>query len=111
LVAVNRAVAEDHAPVLPDDRVSALFQGLDFVRVDDQAGNLAGLIHEIWRVFLMVMILALITEAALCLPRRPAASTISDDPAWNSGVVRASEAANGSRRDAEPARAAAGGRA
>jgi hypothetical protein len=69
LVAVNCAEAEDHSPVLADNRVAALFQGLDFARVDDRAGNLASLIDEIWRPFLMAMIAALLIEAVLCLPR------------------------------------------
>jgi hypothetical protein len=70
LLAVNRSTAEDQAAVLADDRVAALFQGLNFTRVDDRAGSLAGLIQEIWRPFLVVMLIALLVEAALCLPRR-----------------------------------------
>jgi hypothetical protein len=74
LVAVNRAPAEDQAAILDDARVAGLFRGLDFSRVDDQAGNLSALIQEIWRIFLVTMIIALIVEAALCMPRvvRPA---------------------------------------
>jgi hypothetical protein len=70
LLAVNRSAAEDQAPVLSEDRVAELFRGLDFVRVDDRAGSLAGLIQEIWRPFLIAMMIALLAEAALCLPRR-----------------------------------------
>lgn len=69
LLALNRTIAEDQAAVLPDSRVAELFQGLDFARVDDKAGNLAALIQEIWRLFLIAMMIALIVEAALCLPR------------------------------------------
>ncbi len=69
LLALNRASAEDQAAILADPRVAELFQGLDFARVDDKAGNLAALIQEIWRLFLIAMIIALIVEAALCLPR------------------------------------------
>jgi hypothetical protein len=69
LLAVNRPADEDQAAVLPDHRVAALFHGLDFSRVDDQAGNLAALIHEIWRPFLIAMIAALLAESILCLPR------------------------------------------
>lgn len=74
LFAVNRDVAEDQAAVLADVRVSDLFRGLDFARVDDEAGSIASLVQEIWRAFLACMIVALIVEAALCLPRllRPA---------------------------------------
>ncbi|MCX7419764.1 MAG: BatA domain-containing protein [Planctomycetia bacterium] len=76
LFAVNRSLAEDHATVLPDGRVTELFKGLDFARVDDQAGNIAALIQEIWRLFLACMMVALIVEAALCLPKiAPTATT------------------------------------
>ena len=69
LLAVNRPRAEDGAKVLPDSRVAELFRGLSFVRVDDQAGSLSSLIQEIWRVFLVAMLIALVLEAALCLPK------------------------------------------
>jgi hypothetical protein len=76
LLAVNRAAAEDHSPVLADQRVAELFQGLDFARVDDQAGSFAALVQEIWRLFLASMIVALIVEAALCLPKRASGGAI-----------------------------------
>jgi hypothetical protein len=69
LLAVNRAVAEDQAAVLNDDRVAGLFQGLDFARVDDNAGSTRALVQEIWRMFLQAMMVAMIIEAALCLPK------------------------------------------
>ena len=37
--------------------------------VDHRAGHIGILIEEIWRPFLAAMIIALIVEAALCLPR------------------------------------------
>jgi hypothetical protein len=70
LVAVNRPAAEDSARVLADERVAGLFRGLDFTRVDDRAGSSGSLIQEIWRLFLVAMMLALVAEAALCLPNR-----------------------------------------
>ena len=70
MLAINRSAAEDLAPVLAEDRVAELFRGLDFTRVDDRAGNLSGLIQEVWRPFLIAMMIALLVEAALCFPRR-----------------------------------------
>jgi len=70
LLAVSRAPAEDLAPVLADGRVAGLFRGLDFTRIDDRAGNLSALIQEIWRLFMLAMMVAMIVEAGLCLPRR-----------------------------------------
>jgi hypothetical protein len=74
LLAVNRPLAEDAAPVLADRRVAGLFRGLDFSRVDDRAGNAGSLVQEVWRLFLVAMMVSLLVEAGLCLPRagRPA---------------------------------------
>src|SRR5580704_16269949 len=69
LLAVNRPAEEDQAPILEDERVAGLFDGLNFIRVDHRAGHIGILIEEIWRPFLAGMIIALIVEAALCLPR------------------------------------------
>lgn len=69
LLAVNRPLAEDDIRILSDNRVTELFRGLKFVRVDDQAGSLNSLIQEIWRVFLIAMLISLIAEAVLCLPK------------------------------------------
>ena len=69
LLAVNRSPAEALSPVLGDAKVAELFRGLDFARVDDRAGNLSSLIQEIWRMFLVTMMAAMVCEAALCLPK------------------------------------------
>ncbi len=70
LLAVNRSAAEESAAVLADRRVDDLFRGLDFARVDDRAGSLSSLIQEIWRLFLIAMLVAMVAEAGLCLPKR-----------------------------------------
>ncbi len=69
LLAVNRSAAEDSAHVMPQKRLAELFRGLDFSRVDEQAGRLGSLIQEIWRMFLLAMITAMAAEAILCLPK------------------------------------------
>jgi hypothetical protein len=69
LLAVNRAPGEALAPVVADGKVAELFRGLDFARVDDRAGSISSLIQEIWRVFLVSMMVAMLAEAALCLPK------------------------------------------
>jgi hypothetical protein len=69
LLAINRAPSEDQLGSLDDPRVAGLFAGLPFSRVDDQAGNLSGIVREVWRLFLVLMIIALLLEAVLCLPR------------------------------------------
>ncbi len=77
LLAVNRSAPEESAAVLADRRVDELFRGLDYSRVDDRAGSLSSLIQEIWRMFLIAMLVAMVIEAALCLPKiaRPAPAT------------------------------------
>jgi hypothetical protein len=77
LLAVNRPDAEDRPATLSDPRLDELFRGLDFQRVNDRAGSLAQLIQEVWRMFLVSMMVALMVEAGLCLPKiaRPSGST------------------------------------
>ncbi len=70
LFAINRSVAEDRREVVSDNELDRLFAGLDFSRVDDSAGNLSSIVREIWRVFLLAVIVAMIIEATLCMPRK-----------------------------------------
>ncbi len=72
LMAINRSEGEDIAAVVPPERVRSLFDGLAFDRVDDTVGSSASLVQEIWRLFLMLMLIALVLEAVLCLPRKMA---------------------------------------
>jgi hypothetical protein len=69
LLALNRSSSEDRAEMLNGEKVNELFEGLDFSRVDSEAGMIGAIVQEIWRLFLVVMIIALITEAALCVPK------------------------------------------
>lgn len=89
LLAVNRSEAEDRVAVVTDARLAPLFQGLDFDRVDDRAGSRSSLIEEIWRLFLALMMAALIVEAALCLPRLPQPGTASPAPSFSPASGRA----------------------
>jgi hypothetical protein len=77
LLTVNRAAAEDSARVLPDRRLAELFHGLDFSRVDDRPGSLASLIQEVWRLFLVAVMAAMLVEAGLCLPKRARQSGVA----------------------------------
>lgn len=69
--AVNRAAGEDQPQVINDEQVAGLFEGLPFDRVDDAAGSGSALTREIWRMFLVGMIGAMVIEAGLSLPKRP----------------------------------------
>ena len=68
LIAVNRPLAEDNAPVISDDTLSQVLSGLEYKRIDDKVGGALQLANEVWRTFLMLMIVALIVEALLCVP-------------------------------------------
>lgn len=68
LVALNRPLREDSPAMVSDEAVKDLFAGLQFRRVDDEVENENALANEIWRTFLLLMALALIGEAILCLP-------------------------------------------
>ena len=68
---LNRPAEEDTSPVLEPETVDGLFRGLDYRRVSDQIGSPKPLASEIWRALLVIMSLALLVEAWLCLPDRP----------------------------------------
>jgi hypothetical protein len=70
LVAVNRSAAEDIAPVAVPERIDELFRGLSYTRVTGNAGRSDSIVQEIWRAFLIAMLLALVGEGLLSLPRR-----------------------------------------
>ena len=70
LLAVNRPAAEDAAEVVADPQVESLFQGLTFNRFQQQAGGLGSIVQEVWRLFLMAVLVALVVEGLLCLPGR-----------------------------------------
>lgn len=77
LFAINRSLPEDQRDVVSDKELARLFEGLDFSRVNDSAGSLAGIVREIWRLFLISMIVAMLAEAILCMPRKQPASILA----------------------------------
>jgi len=66
-VAINRPPSEDSSGVLSDETLKELFAGLDYQKISDEVGQGSALANEIWRVFLALMAVALVFEAALCL--------------------------------------------
>ena len=76
LIAVNRPLAEDAATVASPERIDGLFRGLTYTRVAGRAGRGDSIVQEIWRAFLIAMLLALIGEGLLSLPRRRAATLV-----------------------------------
>jgi hypothetical protein len=76
--ALNRPLSEDSTQTVNTETIDSLFHGLDFTRLNDSAGSTASLASEVWRMFLVVMIVALLAEALLSLPERRAPVTVSD---------------------------------
>lgn len=70
LLAVNRPPAEDEPNRVQDDRLAELFRDLDFTRVDTELGRETGLVQEVWRLFVIAMIAAMMFEAGLSMPHR-----------------------------------------
>ena len=68
LVAINRPPREDVGPVLADEQIDALFQGLSWSRFEQRAGGLGNLVEEVWRPCLVALLLALVAEGLLSLP-------------------------------------------
>ncbi|MBL8818113.1 MAG: BatA domain-containing protein [Planctomyces sp.] len=69
-ISLNRPLTEDDSQVVADEQLEQMFGTLDFVRIQDQSGQQSSLASEIWRLFLGLMIFALLAEAVLCLPDR-----------------------------------------
>ena len=65
-VALNRDLEEDRSATLDTERLLGLLPDVDVALVEGTA-EAAGLVEEIWRVFLVVMLIALIGEALLCI--------------------------------------------
>ena len=72
--ALNRPLAEDAVQVLSDGTLEEVMNGLNYTRIDDKAGSSMALASEIWRTFLVAMIVALIAEALLCVPEKATAT-------------------------------------
>lgn len=70
LLAINRPLAEDTAPALGDDKLGEVMGDLDYSVVSQNVSESQSLVSEIWRVFLIVMVVALLLEALLCVPDR-----------------------------------------
>ena len=80
LVAVNRPEAEDAAVIVSDERIDGLFRGLSYARLSGHAGAPETVVQEIWRAFLIAMLVALVIEGLLSLPRRTRSAVVGMPP-------------------------------
>ena len=70
LVALNRPPGEDQPQTLSTTELDELFAGLDYHVLNDTLENGRSLTNEVWRTFLVLVALALVGEALLCMPPR-----------------------------------------
>ena len=69
LVAQNRLGDEDSGKLVPAETLSSLFGALNWSRIEVGA-SARSLVQEIWRWFLISMLVAMVAEAILCMPKR-----------------------------------------
>jgi hypothetical protein len=102
--ALNRPLSEDAVDVVSDASLEQVLSGLNYTRIDDKAGSAMALASEVWRTFLMLMVVALMAEALLCVPEKltlgasePKAKPITQSAApvaafqWKSSANKGSE--------------------
>ena len=77
--ALNRPLAEDAVEVVSDGTLEQVLNGLNYTRIDDKAGSALALASEVWRTFLVLMIVALLAEALLSVPDK-VTRTVDDKP-------------------------------
>ncbi len=85
--AVNRSTLEDTAKAAPTETVDALFEGLSYRRIDVEVGDTSALANELWQLFLIGMIIALIVEAVLSLPGKKVEGSSLTDFASSEGTA------------------------
>ncbi len=80
LLALNRQLAEDAPEILPRDALNTALEGTGYTLLE-QAGqaNDPTLSRDVWRAFLMAVLLFFLAEALLCLPNKTTVQVISKD--------------------------------
>jgi hypothetical protein len=73
LVATNRPLSEDQWLILTPNQLKSALEGVPYKLFEDQ-GQADSLAREIWRTFLIAMLVFIITEAILCLQAKPKSS-------------------------------------
>jgi len=71
LIAQNRLGDEDSGKLVSAESLSGLFGALNWSRIEVGA-SAKSLVQEIWRWFLIIMLVAMVVEAMLCMPKRRA---------------------------------------
>jgi hypothetical protein len=69
--ALNRPIEEGDPAKLDNGELSALLAGFDYRVIEGKAGEGGALANEIWRSLMVLMAVALLAEAILCMPPAP----------------------------------------
>jgi hypothetical protein len=69
LIAQNRSADEDSGRTVSAENLASLFGSLKWSRIEVGA-SAKSLVQEIWRWFVIAMLVSLVIEAALCIPKR-----------------------------------------
>lgn len=67
--AVVRPAEEDLSATVSESELRELLEGIDVQLIRDEVGGRNSLASEVWRAFLVLMGIALVAEAILCLPQ------------------------------------------
>ncbi len=77
LIALNRPAAEDSPEILARETLDAVLEGTGYTLLDQAGqGGDPSLARDVWRAFLIAMLLFLIAEALLCLPKKEEAQAL-----------------------------------
>jgi hypothetical protein len=87
MIAVNRSLSEDTLDPLPEDTLQDMLQGVSYQSIVDDSGKPNTLAREIWRIFIVGMILFLLVEAWLSMPNRTSRSSVKEDAIHRRGIA------------------------
>lgn len=81
LLAINRPAAEDEPEILTKDQLDLALDGTNYTLLD-QAGQATAddISRDLWRPFLIAVLLFLIAEAILCLPKKQTDARLPSAP-------------------------------
>ncbi len=69
LIAQNRLAEEDSGKLVSADELSTIFGALNWSRIE-VGSSARSLVQEVWRWFLIIMLVAMVVESILCMPKR-----------------------------------------
>ncbi|MEY3395252.1 MAG: hypothetical protein RL346_1488 [Verrucomicrobiota bacterium] len=85
-IAINRPFSEDDPEMVTKEHLDAMLEGTDYRLLDQEGKTRDPSLHtNVWRAFLLAMLFFLISEAWLCLPKKPTVAATSPGSAAAAG--------------------------